>query len=59
MMARERAYRDARDAERMDRYDCFCGEGFRDRNELIRHNVDAHHWKEDESRQAVMRKYPM
>jgi hypothetical protein len=39
-------------------FECFCGESFGDREELIQHNVDQHQMTMDESRQKVLDKYP-
>ena len=39
-------------------YECFCGEAFEHREDLIEHNVGAHDWNVGESRRAVMAKYP-
>ena len=39
-------------------YECFCGERFGSREELITHNVDVHAMDEGASRRAVMDKYP-
>ena len=39
-------------------YECFCGDHFESREQLIAHNVDKHGWNEGESRRAVMEKYP-
>lgn len=38
-------------------YECFCGERFHSREDLIDHNVTLHGWEEGESRRAVMKKY--
>lgn len=40
------------------RYECFCGDRFGSREELIDHNVDAHGMSEAESRRKVIEKYP-
>jgi hypothetical protein len=40
-------------------FECFCGDRFSDRDQLIQHNVSLHDMAEDESRQKVMEKYPM
>jgi hypothetical protein len=39
-------------------YECFCGEGFESRDDLIQHNVEEHDMSEGESRRRVMEKYP-
>ena len=43
----------------MTSYECFCGDVFSDREELIAHNVTSHDMSEAASRQAVDEKYPM
>lgn len=40
-------------------YQCFCGDSFQDRDELIQHNVASHEMSEDDSRRAVDEKYPV
>lgn len=42
----------------MATYECFCGDSFELREELIDHNVTDHGWNVGESRRAVMEKYP-
>jgi len=42
----------------MAEFECFCGDMFGSREELIQHNVDAHDMSERESREKVMQKYP-
>ena len=42
----------------MNDFECFCGDTFGSREELIQHNVDAHDMSQNESRQKVMEKYP-
>lgn len=39
-------------------FECFCGDAFGSRGDLIEHNVDQHEMSMDESRQKVMEKYP-
>jgi hypothetical protein len=39
-------------------FECYCGEKFDDREELIQHNVDKHDWDLERSRRAVAEKYP-
>jgi hypothetical protein len=39
-------------------YQCFCGDSFGSRDELIEHNVDEHGMSRDESRRKVWEKYP-
>ncbi|HVM45601.1 MAG TPA: hypothetical protein VM582_06665 [Candidatus Thermoplasmatota archaeon] len=39
-------------------YECFCGDGFGTREDLIQHNVSRHGWNEGESRRKVLEKYP-
>ena len=39
-------------------FQCFCGDQFDDRDQLIQHNVSSHGMTEDESRGKVMEKYP-
>jgi hypothetical protein len=40
-------------------FECFCGDRFGSRDDLIEHNVSSHGMSEDESRGKVMEKYPM
>lgn len=40
-------------------FECYCGDTFESREELIDHNVSAHGWDEQGSRQKVMEKYPV
>jgi hypothetical protein len=42
----------------MDEFECFCGDTFDTREELIQHNVEEHDMSPDESRQKVIEKYP-
>lgn len=42
----------------MPDYECFCGEGFDARDDLVAHNVDVHDMNEEASRRAVDEKYP-
>ena len=39
-------------------FQCFCGDRFETRDQLIDHNVQAHAWSREESRRRVMEKYP-
>lgn len=39
-------------------FECFCGDRFDSRDELIAHNVSQHEMGEDESRRKVLEKYP-
>jgi hypothetical protein len=39
-------------------YECFCGEQFGSRDDLIEHNVTGHGMAREESRRAVLEKYP-
>lgn len=39
-------------------YECFCGDRFDFREQLIDHNVELHDQDIGESRRAVMEKYP-
>ena len=39
-------------------YECFCGDSFTAREELIEHNIQVHGWNEGDSRRSVLRKYP-
>lgn len=43
----------------MAEFQCFCGDAFESRDDLIQHNVSGHDMSEDESRRAVDEKYPM
>ncbi|GEM_PF-4360565 len=42
----------------MAEFECFCGDAFETREELILHNVEEHDMSQDESRRRVMEKYP-
>jgi hypothetical protein len=42
----------------MAEFECFCGEAFGTRDDLILHNVEDHGMTQDESRQRVLEKYP-
>jgi hypothetical protein len=42
----------------MAEFECFCGDTFDTRDQLIQHNVDGHEMSRDESMRAVMDKYP-
>jgi hypothetical protein len=39
-------------------YECFCGDDFQAREDLIEHNVSSHGWSIGDSRRAVLDKYP-
>ncbi|HUR69158.1 MAG TPA: hypothetical protein VM370_07915 [Candidatus Thermoplasmatota archaeon] len=39
-------------------YECFCGDTFTSREELIDHNVQRHEMTQGDSRRAVFDKYP-
>ncbi|HET6404089.1 MAG TPA: hypothetical protein VFH78_05540 [Candidatus Thermoplasmatota archaeon] len=39
-------------------YECFCGDGFDSREQLMSHNVSSHGMGEGDSRRAVIEKYP-
>ena len=39
-------------------YECFCGDAFDSRDELIDHNVEEHDMSREESRRRVLEKYP-
>lgn len=41
-----------------EQFECFCGTTFDDRQQLIQHNVAEHDMSEQQSRDAVMDKYP-
>ncbi|MEA3201373.1 MAG: hypothetical protein QOE90_2801 [Thermoplasmata archaeon] len=43
----------------MTDFECFCGEGFETRDDLIQHNVQEHDMSETESESRVMEKYPV
>lgn len=47
-----------RPMENQQGFQCFCGDGFDDREQLVQHNVSEHSMAEDESRRKVMEKYP-
>ena len=40
-------------------FECFCGDRFDSRQELIDHNVQSHGMNEQESRSKVEEKYPI
>ena len=42
----------------MTDHQCFCGDSFPEREDLIAHNVTSHEMSEAASRQAVDEKYP-
>lgn len=42
-----------------EQFECFCGDRFADRDELIQHNVAEHDMTETESRRRVNEKYPL
>ena len=42
----------------MNDYQCFCGDSFSSREDLIAHNIEAHDMNEGESRRSVLEKYP-
>ena len=42
----------------MAEFECFCGDTFSSRDDLIQHNVDEHDMSMGESRRKVMEKYP-
>lgn len=39
-------------------FECFCGDRFTSRDDLIQHNVSDHDMREEESRRKVLEKYP-
>lgn len=42
----------------MPEFECFCGDAFASRNDLMQHNVEEHNMPMSESRQKVLEKYP-